>query len=97
MDLKIKDSNHLRAKYRLDSLTVLNMSEKRMPKSFKDYVMLSFRHDKGLGKHGLIWESSDSSFEMIIINNIGSKVGDTWHYKLSASFDQEAVSMLLIK
>lgn len=96
MDIEKEDLNKLKNRYNLDDLTLLSKAKQTVPKSFKDYVLLSFEHTKGAGQYGIIWKSSDDSFEMIVINNIGSKIGETWLYKLSSSFNQEERSMLLM-
>lgn len=95
MVLNKEESKQIQIKYNLDSLIDLDYIEIGSPKSFKDYVMLSFKHSKGFGRHGIIWKPEDSSFEMIIDNHVGQLVGNTKYYKLSANLDEEKCSELL--
>jgi len=89
--------DELRERYSLDSLTALDLSTEGYPQSFKDYVGLSFRFNKSIGKHGIVWKLPDSSFEMVIDNKIGSLVGDSWYYKFDQQFVELKRSMLLMR
>ena len=74
-----------------------NLQNIGFPSSFKDYLNLSFRFIRGRGKHGIIWKLQSNQFEMIIDNNVGALVGDTWLYKLNEDCDIISKSMLLMR
>ena len=97
MRITQKELDQIRLCYNLDSLTALDLQNIGFPSSFKDYLNLSFRFIRGRGKHGIIWKLQSNQFEMIIDNNVGALVGDTWLYKLNEDCDIISKSMLLMR
>lgn len=97
MHITQKELDQIRISFSLDSLTALDLQSVGFPSSFKDYLSLSFRFNKGRGRHGIIWRLESNQFEIIIDNNLGALVGDTWLYNLNEDHEIIGKSMLLIR
>lgn len=97
MRITQKELDRIRLSFNLDSLIALDLHSIGFPSSFKDYLSLSFRFNKGRGRNGIIWRLESNQFEMILDNNVGALVGDTWLYKLNEDCEIIDKSMLLMR